>query len=289
MVDISKELASWRAPFFLEVCDLDLYRGIALTIAGSDSGGGAGIQADLKTFAALRIFGTSAITAITAQNSLGVSGIHDVPSQMVTAQMDAVLSDFSVAAIKTGMLSREDTIAAVCEGIRKHDISKIVVDPVMVAQSGDSLVSNDAVHALKEQLLPIAFLVTPNIPEAEKLSGLEISDIEGMKMAAKIISESGSQAVLVKGGHMDGPVIIDVLLVNGKYTLFEDRRIETENTHGTGCTLSSAITAELSAGTSLEEAVRRGRTYLRLTLEKSFKPGRGYGPLGHAIAVEWIE
>lgn len=266
-----------------------LYRGIALTIAGSDSGGGAGIQADLKTFAAMKVFGTSVITAITAQNSLGVSGIHDVPAEIVTAQMDAVLADFSVMAVKTGMLSREDTIAAVCDGIRKYGISKMVVDPVMVAQSGDSLISDRAVKALKEQLLPMTLLATPNIPEAEKLSGLEISDVEGMKKAAKIISGAGPHSVLVKGGHMDGDTITDVLFMQGEYTLFEDSRIKTENTHGTGCTLSSAITAELAAGASVEEAVSRGRSYLRLALENSFKPGRGYGPLGHAVVPEWLE
>lgn len=268
---------------------MGIYRGIAMTIAGSDSGGGAGIQADLKTFASLKVFGTSALTAITAQNSMGVSAIHDIPHSVVTAQIEAVLSDFSVSAVKTGMLSQPETIEAVCEGLKKYDISRVVVDPVMVAQSGDELISREAVRIMKEKLLPLAFLVTPNIPEAEKLSGKNIFSVEDMKSAAKEISFAGPSAVLVKGGHMKGDVLTDVLFMEGEYTLFEDTRIDTENTHGTGCTLSSAITAELSAGLSLNEAIVRGRTYLRLALSHSFKPGKGYGPLGHAARADWIQ
>lgn len=267
---------------------MSIYRGMALSIAGTDPGGGAGMQADLKTFSALKVFGMSVITAVNAQNSLGVSAIYDMPPEIITAQMESVFSDFGVMATKTGMLSRKETIRAVCDGIRKYNVKMLVVDPVMVAQSGDSLISDGAVEAMKELLLPLTFLLTPNVPEAEKLSGIRISGVDDMKEAARIISELGPHAVLVKGGHLPGSTITDVLFLNGEYSVFRDSCIETGNTHGTGCTLSSAITAELSAGEPLEEAVRRGRLYLRLALENSFKPGHGYGPVGHAVKPDWI-
>jgi hydroxymethylpyrimidine/phosphomethylpyrimidine kinase len=270
-----------------------LYRGNALTIAGSDSGGGAGIQADLKTFAALHIFGMSVITAVTAQNSLTVKDIHDIPPKSITAQLDAVLSDFRVDAAKTGMLSRPETIHVVCEALKNYQLSNLVVDPVMISQSGVSLISESAVQALKEQLLPLALLVTPNMPEAEKLSGVEVQSLEDMKNAARLISGLGPKAVLVKGVHMDveksKEKVVDVLYCEGKITIFEDPRVDTENTHGTGCTLSAAIAAELSAGRDLEEAVSYGRQYLRMGLLHSFKPGHGYGPLGHAVTPEWVK
>lgn len=269
-----------------------LYRGNALTIAGSDSGGGAGIQADIKTFAALRVFGMSVITAITAQNSLTVKEVHDVPPSTVAAQLDAVLSDFRIGAAKTGMLSRPETITVVCEALRNYQVSNLVVDPVMISQSGVSLISDPAIQALKEQLLPLALIVTPNMPEAEKLSGIEVHTTEDMERAARLISGLGPKAVLVKGGHMDveksKDTVVDVLYCEGKTTVFEDPRIDTQNTHGTGCTLSAAIAAELSAGRELLEAVSLGRQYLRLALLHSFKPGHGWGPLGHAVTPEWI-
>lgn len=268
---------------------MSLYRGIALTIAGSDSGGGAGIQADLKTFAALKVFGTSAITAITAQNSLGVQGVFDIPADMVAKQMESVLSDFPVMAAKTGMLSRADTIEAVASSLERFRLDALVVDPVMVAQSGDSLIAGDAVEALVEHLLPRALLVTPNVPEAERLSGLSIDGPEGMIEAARAIADLGPKAVLVKGGHLDGDVMTDVLLFEGQITCFTSPRQDTTNTHGTGCTLSSAIAAELSTGRTLLKAVELGREYLQAALRFGFQPGRGYGPLGHAVTQPWVE
>lgn len=267
---------------------MSIYRGLAMTVAGSDSGGGAGIQADLKTFAALRVFGTSAITAITVQNSLGVHGIHVIPPQMVIDQMKAVLSDFKIGAVKTGMLTNTETINAVCEGLRACPVNKLVVDPVMVAQSGDSLMEDSSVLAIKEQLLPLTYLVTPNVPEAEKLTGLEVSDVQGMIYAASAIGDMGPKAVLVKGGHLPGDTMNDVLWIDGKTITFSSPRIDTENNHGTGCTLSAAITAELAAGCSLEDAIERGRIYLRLALANGFKPGAGYGPTGHCVTPPWL-
>ncbi len=268
---------------------MSIYRGLAMTVAGSDSGGGAGIQADLKTFAALRVFGTSAITALTAQNSLGVKGIHDVPPDFISAQMKAVLSDFPMGAVKTGMLGKGPAIEVICEEIRNFSVHKLVVDPVMVAQSGDSLIADDAVSVIKEQLLPLALLVTPNVPEAEKLTGLVVENPEDMEAAAAAIGDMGPKAVLVKGGHLHGETMVDVLWESGKITRFESPRIDTTNNHGTGCTLSAAITAEIAAGCDLGLAVERGRTYLRLALENGFKPGAGYGPTGHAVTPPWIE
>lgn len=268
---------------------MSIYRGLAMTVAGSDSGGGAGIQADLKTFAALKVFGTSAITAITVQNSLGVHGIHAVPPKIVIDQMKAVLSDFKIGAVKTGMLGNSETIEAVCEGIKYCSVDKLVVDPVMVAQSGDSLLEDSAVQAIKEELLPLALLVTPNVPEAEKLTGLSVSDVQGMIHAASAIGEMGPKAVLIKGGHLSGDTMNDVLWISGKTVTFSSPRIDTENNHGTGCTLSAAIAAELAAGCDLETAVERGRAYLRLALENGFKPGKGYGPTGHCVTPNWIK
>jgi hydroxymethylpyrimidine/phosphomethylpyrimidine kinase len=271
---------------------LVLYRGNALTIAGSDSGGGAGIQADLKTFAALHVFGMSVITAVTAQNSLTVTDIFNLPEENVEAQLKAVLSDFTVNALKTGMLSRKEIIGVTCEALKNYQISNVVVDPVMISQSGVTLIAEEAVAAMQEQLLPLALLVTPNMPEAAKLSGIDVNTREDMGRAARIIAGLGPKAVLVKGGHMEedeaGETVVDVLFNEGKITVFEDSRINTQNTHGTGCTLSAAIAAELAAGRDLLEAVSLGRQYLRLALSHSFKPGHGWGPLGHAVRPSWV-
>jgi len=268
---------------------MGIYRGIALTVAGSDSGGGAGIQADLKTFAALRVFGMSVITAVTAQNSMGVRSIHNIPEGIIKDQLDSVLSDFETGAVKTGMLGLPGAIKTLCRALKEYSINKLVVDPVMIAQSGDSLIEEDAVSVMRDELLPLALLVTPNIPEAEILSGIKIHDAEGMEKAAELIADFGPGAVLVKGGHMKGDEVKDLLYVNGRSELFVSQRIDTDNTHGTGCTLSSAITAELAAGCDLSGSVARGRKYLRLALENSFRPGHGYGPLGHAVRAEWIK
>ncbi len=268
-----------------------IYRGIAMTVAGSDSGGGAGIQADLKTFAALKVFGTSAITALTVQNSLGVTGIHNAPPEIIKAQILAVGNDFPLGAVKTGMLGNRETIRAVAEGLSELGIKKIVVDPVMVAQSGDSLLAADAVEAVKEIIVPLAMVVTPNLPEAEKLTGMRIESVDDMTAAAREIAKLGCGAVLVKGGHLTGEpeIITDVLLADGKISLLQDRRIETTANHGTGCTLSSAIAAELAAGLGLEEAVARARQYLRAGLHYGVTAGHGAGCLGHAVTMPWTE
>ncbi|MCI5865214.1 MAG: bifunctional hydroxymethylpyrimidine kinase/phosphomethylpyrimidine kinase [Cloacibacillus porcorum] len=262
-----------------------------MTVAGSDSGGGAGIQADLKTFAALKVFGTSAITALTVQNSIGVTGIHNAPPEIIKAQILAVGSDFPLGAVKTGMLGNRGTIRAVAEGLSELGIKKIVVDPVMVAQSGDSLLAADAVEAVKEIIVPLAQIVTPNLPEAEKLTGMRIESVEEMTAAAREIAKLGCGAVLVKGGHLAGEpeIITDVLLADGKISLLQDRRIETTANHGTGCTLSSAIAAELAAGLGLEEAVARARQYLRAGLHYGVTAGHGAGCLGHAVTMPWTE
>lgn len=268
-----------------------MYRGIAMTVAGSDSGGGAGIQADLKTFAALKLFGTTAITALTVQNSLGVTGIHNAPPEIIKAQILSVGKDFPLDAVKTGMLGSRETIYAVAEGLSELKIKKIVVDPVMVAQSGDSLLATDAVEAVKSIIVPLALIVTPNLPEAEKLTGMTIRNVEEMKAAAWEIAKLGCDAVLVKGGHLAGEpeTITDVLLADGKMSLLSDRRIDTTANHGTGCTLSAAIAAELAAGCGLEEAVRRARKYLRAGLLYGVTAGHGAGCLGHAVTMPWTE
>ena len=269
---------------------MGLYRGLAVSIAGSDSGGGAGIQADLKTCAALKVFGMTVITAITAQNSTSVSAVWNVPPEMVRAQMDALWSDFPVAAAKTGMLSVPDTILEVASGIRKWGVDRLVVDPVMIAQSGASLIEEEAVAVLRKELLPLALLVTPNVPEAERLAGFPVDSLGGMERAAAAIAGLGPRGVLVKGGHLlQTDSVTDVFYYEGKVTRFTDSRIFTEITHGTGCTLSAAVTAELAAGLDLPEAVRRARQYLRMGLEASFRPGKGWGPLGHAVVPQWIE
>ncbi len=268
-----------------------MYRGIAMTVAGSDSGGGAGIQADLKTFAALKVFGTTAITALTVQNSLGVTGIHNAPPEVIKAQILSVGKDFPIDAVKTGMLGNRETICAVADGLSELKVKKIVVDPVMVAQSGDSLLAADAVEAVKSVIIPLALIVTPNLPEAEKLTGMTIRGVEEMKAAAWEIAKLGCGAVLVKGGHLAGEpeTITDVLLADGKMSLLSDRRIDTTANHGTGCTLSSAIAAELAAGCGLEEAVTRARKYLRAGLLYGVTAGHGAGCLGHAVTMPWTE
>ena len=268
---------------------MKIYRGTAVSIAGSDSGGGAGIQADLKTCAALKVFGMTVVTALTAQNSREVSAVWNAPREMVRAQMDALWSDFPIGAAKTGMLSVTETILEVAGAVRRWKIENLVVDPVMIAQSGAVLISEEAVDALKKELLPLTLLVTPNIPEAEKLAGMEIRSLEDMEKAARTIGRDGPRAVLVKGGHMLQPeTVTDVLYSEGATVRLTDSRIFTEDTHGTGCTLSAAITAELAAGENLKKAVDRGRQYLRLAMKSSFRPGSGWGPLGHAVRAPWL-
>ena len=253
---------------------------IALTVAGSDSGGGAGIQADLKTFHTFGVFGTSAITAVTAQNTSGVSAIHSVPLDVVRAQIDAVVSDLRPAALKTGMLATADLVSTVATSIREHRLERYVLDPVMVATSGDRLLEEDAVASIVSELLPLADLVTPNLHEAAILAGTEVEDTSGMRSAGQRILDLGAGAVLVKGGHLEGD-IVDILLVNGEERVWTRPRIDTPHTHGTGCTLSAAITAGLALGRTLESAVDRAIRFTGRAIAEAPGLGSGRGPVNH--------
>lgn len=256
----------------------------ALTIAGSDSGGGAGIQADLKTMAAHRVFGMSAIVAVTAQNTQTVSAVHDLPPEMVRAQIDAVFSDIRVDAVKIGMLSSRAIIQAVAECLRRWRPVFTVLDPVMISKSGCALLQPDAVSALQKELLPLADLVTPNIPEAEVLTGATIADRSGMLQAAEVLLQVGAKAVLVKGGH--SPDHADDLLFDGQQECWlTGERIAGRNTHGTGCTLSSAIAANVANGCTLPEACRQAKQYVRRAIAAGLDIGKGCGPLHHF--VDW--
>ncbi len=252
-----------------------------LTIAGSDSGGGAGIQADLKTFTALNVFGMTAVTAITAQNTQGVSAIHVVPPEIVAAQIDAVAEDIGVDAVKLGMLANAEIVETVADALERHAFNNVVVDPVMIATSGDALLSDDAVHALKNRMLPRAFIVTPNLPEAEVLSGAKITDTNSAQRAARIIHDRGAANVLIKGGHANGPEVIDLLFDGRAFREFRSARLETRNTHGTGCTLSAAIAAHLALGLAIEEAVSNGLEFVHQAILTGFSLGKGHGPLNH--------
>lgn len=261
---------------------------IALTIAGSDSGGGAGIQADLKTFSALGVYGASVITAVTAQNTLGVSAVHTVPPDVVRAQLDAVLSDLSVTAIKIGMVGEAPVIEAIADVLGNIDIP-IVLDPVMVAASGDRLLSENAADALRSRLLPLARLVTPNVPEAAVLLNAEAATSDdGLRNKAHALAALGP-AVLLKGGHLSGPLSTDILARPGAaLEEFSGPRIATRNTHGTGCTLSAAIAAHLALGDPLSEAIAAARAYLQQAIQAAdqLAIGRGHGPVHHFHA-QW--
>ncbi len=254
---------------------------VALTIAGSDSGGGAGIQADLKTFAAHGVFGTSAVTAVTAQNTVAVTGIEELSPELVALQIDAVVSDIGVDAVKTGMLSSRSLIEIVARKLEEHRLEKTVVDPVMVAKSGARLLDPGAVEALVGQLLPRAFVVTPNLPEAESHVGFPLEDEASILEAAKRIVEMGAKAALVKGGHGMGEESVDVLYYRGSIRRYRAPRIPTKNTHGTGCTFSAAIAAQLALGRELEEAVERAKGYVTRAISEAFELGKGHGPLNH--------
>lgn len=251
-----------------------------LTIAGSDSGGGAGIQADLKTITALGGFGMSVITALTAQNTLGVQAIHDVPPAFVAAQFDAVATDIGIDGAKTGMLSTSEIIRVVAGKIREYAVVKLVVDPVMVAKGGMSLIREEAKKTLVAELLPLALVVTPNIPEAEVLSGIGIATRSDMRKAAKIIREMGPGHVVLKGGHLPGDAVD--LLYNGEtFREFRSPRIPTEDTHGTGCTYSAAIAAGLAFGKDVAGAVAEAKRYITAAIRQAWRLGGGHGPTNH--------
>jgi hydroxymethylpyrimidine/phosphomethylpyrimidine kinase len=256
-----------------------------LSIAGSDSGGGAGIQADLKAISALGCYGMTAITALTAQNTLGVRAIHAVPLEFLHAQIDAVLEDIGADAVKIGMLHSAETVRAVAQAIDRHQLDRVVLDPVMVATSGARLIDEEAIAVIVRELFPRTALVTPNLDEAALLVGRPLTTEEDMQAAAHALVEMGAPAALVKGGHLSGDTITDVLLVRGETPrLLRSARVHTDNTHGTGCTLSSAIAAHLALGHGLVEAVEGARAYIRGALEggAGVRTGAGSGPLNHA-------
>jgi hydroxymethylpyrimidine/phosphomethylpyrimidine kinase len=257
---------------------------VAVTIAGSDSGGGAGIQADLKTFSALGVYGASVIAALTAQNTRGVTGIHDVPADFIAAQIDAVFSDLAVGAVKIGMLSRPAAIAAVSAGLARHGASNVVLDPVMVATSGDRLIAADAVAILRTELIPRALLITPNLPEAAALLDEPVAASEAeMAAQARRLLDLGPRAVLIKGGHGAGDESVDLLVEAEAELRLTAPRVATRNTHGTGCTLSSAIAASLAKGEPLAEAVRAAKRYITAAIAAAdtLGIGHGHGPVHH--------
>ncbi len=270
-------LAAPRHPHYVRV----------LSIAGSDSGGGAGIQADLKTFSALGCYGMTAITAITAQNTQGVRAIHGIPAAMLGAQIDAVMQDIGVDAVKIGMLSTPDAVRVVADSIRRYGVTQVVLDPVMVATSGDRLIAEETAQALVQALFPLASLITPNLDEAGWLIQQTLSTTEAMQAAAQRLQAMGAANVLIKGGHLPGDEVVDVLLLqDGSTRQLASPRIATHNGHGTGCTLSSAIAAYLAQGVALPEAVQAGRNYIlgAIAAGAHVYTGQGQGPLNHGFA-----
>lgn len=258
---------------------------IALTIAGSDSGGGAGIQADLKTFHQFGVHGTSAIVALTAQNTLGVSAVFPVPVTFVQAQLEALAADLPPHALKTGMLADAPLVRAVADAIATFGWSPLVVDPVMVSTSGHRLLAADAERTLRECLLPLAALVTPNLDEAHLLTGISVTDETAMQRAGQALLELGAHAALIKGGHLPGDALIDLLVTRERIRRFVHPRIDTASTHGTGCTLSAAITAGLALGRSLEQSVEDALDFVHRAIAHAPGLGRGHGPLNHQVEV----
>jgi hydroxymethylpyrimidine/phosphomethylpyrimidine kinase len=254
----------------------------ALTIAGSDSGGGAGIQADLKTFQELEVYGMSALTAVTAQNTLGVHGVYPMSVEAVVQQIEAIGDDIGADALKTGMLFNADIIEAVAVTVKKYQWDKIVVDPVMVAKGGASLLQREAISALIKFLLPQALVITPNIPEAEVLTEMSIKTFAEKEEAAKRLHEMGVKNVIIKGGHDDNPDFsIDLLFDGTDFLIFKRKRVYTQNTHGTGCTFSAAITAELAKGTEVYAAVAKAKDFITAAIEDDLYIGLGHGPTNH--------
>jgi hydroxymethylpyrimidine/phosphomethylpyrimidine kinase len=259
----------------------------ALTIAGSDSGGGAGIQADLKTFSAFGVYGMSALTAVTAQNTVGVFGVEELPLSLIAAQLDAVMGDIGADAAKTGMLSSAPIVALVAQKVQELRIPNLVVDPVMVAKSGDMLLAEEAQSAVREAILPVALVVTPNTPEAEALTGLRVDSLAAMREAATRLHAMGVRWVVVKGGHLplEGEAV-DVVYDGREFTELRAPRYPTKNTHGTGCTFSAAIAASLARGLAPLEAIRRAKAYVSRAIETSLAIGHGHGPTNHLVGVE---
>ena len=253
---------------------------VAMSIAGSDSGGGAGVQADMKTFSALGVYGASTLTAITAQNTVAVTAVHELPVELIAAQIDAVVTDIGVDAVKTGMLSSSAIVETVARELERHGIENLVVDPVMVAKSGDPLLRDEAVESVRTRLLPLAALVTPNVPEAETLTGLKIESDDDVREAARRIVAMGARTVVVKGGHRDGPAT-DLFFDGAEFTEFTSERFDTVNTHGTGCTFASAAAAGLAQGKPLLEAVALAKEYVTEAIRNSYPLGRGHGPVHH--------
>lgn len=251
-----------------------------LTIAGSDTCGGAGIQGDLKTFSAHGTYGMSVITAVTVQNTQGVFGCQDMTPEIIRGQMDAIFTDIAVSAVKIGMVSQIETIHAIADKLLEYNAQNVVVDPVMISKSGFDLMDPQAKETLIKRLIPLALVVTPNLPEAEVITGMTIRSLEGMEVAARMIHEMGAQYVLMKGGHLEGAAT-DLLFDGKKSITFRTERILTKNTHGTGCTLSSAIAANLALGKSVEEAVRLAKEYITVAIEHSLDIGHGVGPTNH--------
>lgn len=262
--------------------------GRVLIVAGSDSGGGAGIQADIKAVTALNGFAMTAVTALTAQNTEGVFGIHDAPAEFVAQQMEVVLKDIGADCIKIGMLHRPDIVEAVCDTIDQlAPQTPVVVDPVMVAKGGAALLAEEAMEALKTRMVPRATLLTPNIPEAEALAGMSGTTLDQSEELARVLVGLGAKAVLLKGGHREGSEVTDLLMENMNISdIYSSPRIDTPHTHGTGCTLASAIATGIAQGMSLREAVARGRSYVIKAIESAPGYGNGHGPLDHAHTVE---
>jgi hydroxymethylpyrimidine/phosphomethylpyrimidine kinase len=256
----------------------------ALTIAGSDPSGGAGIQGDLKTFQSHGVYGMAVVTALTAQNTQGVRGVHDVPPDFVAAQLSCVLEDIPVGAAKTGMLSVPETVEAIAGVLEERPLPFLVVDPVMVATSGDALMRDDAVDTIVRRLFPLATIVTPNIPEAERLCGFRILDEKGLRRASETLRGMGAGAVLVKGGHLQGRDVVDLLDAGGEVHAYRDARIDAQHTHGTGCALAAGIAAQLALGRPLPEAVGIARAFVRRGIERAVALGRGASPLNHLEA-----
>jgi len=256
---------------------------VALTIAGSDSGGGAGIQADLKSFHAFGVFGTSALTAVTVQNTRGVSGVHPIPVDVVRAQIRAVAEDLHPGACKSGMLATAELVRAVAESIREHGFAHYVLDPVMVASSGDRLLDEDAERTVADELVPLAALVTPNLDEAAILVGTPVEDLDGMRRAAATLVEMGARAALLKGGHLQSAELVDVLFDGRDWHEWRRPKLDTRNTHGTGCTLSAAVAAGLAHGRPLTRAVEDALGYVSRAMRAAPGLGGGHGPLNHMV------